>query len=52
MKIRLDKNDYVIEYATVGDIKDSIEYEGEIPSDFSDEFFKYKLENDVLVKDN
>jgi hypothetical protein len=49
MKLKLDENNYIIGYATIGDIEDSIEADVEIPADF--EIGVYKYENNKLVKD-
>lgn len=51
MKISLDENKYVIAFATVGDVKDSIEANLSV-EDFNNlPCFLYKYENGILTLD-
>ena len=55
MWIQLDENRYVIGYIyTGGNDSDGVPYEGELPSDFSENYFKYKMSEDgtTLTFDN
>lgn len=49
MKVLLDKDNYIIGYATFGDIVGSIEVDVEIPDDF--EIGMFKIEKNKLIKD-
>lgn len=50
MKVLLDKDNYIIGYATFGDIVGSIEVDVEIPADF--EIGMFKIEKNKLIKDD
>ena len=49
MKILLDEDNYIIGYATVGDIVGSIEFKGAIPEDYEAGIYKY--EKGKIIKD-
>ena len=54
MKIKLDKNGYISEFALVGDLEcDGVCYEVETPldDDFLSKFRSYKYENGKLIHD-
>ena len=51
MKIRLDKNNYILSYAVIGDVENSIEANLSV-EDFNDlPCFVYKYENGILTLD-
>jgi hypothetical protein len=51
MKIIIDENGYVREYAVVGDIPNSIQYDGGVPDDFDVKFRACRIVNGALVLD-
>ncbi len=51
MKIKLNENNYVIGFATAGNISDSIEYNQEVSEHFYENSRYYYLENDSLIFD-
>ena len=51
MKIRLDKNNYILSYAVIGDVENSIEANLSV-EDFNNlPCFLYKFENGILTLD-
>ena len=51
MKIKFDDNGNVLGFVELGGMAGAIEYNGDIPDDFRENCLFYKLENDILVKD-
>lgn len=49
MYIKLDKDGYVIGYAIIGGISGGIEYHGETPPDFKQNYASYQLVNGQLI---
>ena len=50
MKIKLDEQNYVVGYCTIGDIIGSIEVQS-VPSDFEDLYFAYQYDNGEFTFD-
>lgn len=50
--IVVNENNEIVQYASMGELPDSIEYSGAIPEDFRDKFKPsfYLLENDAIVE--
>ena len=51
MRIKFDEEAYVVSFAVVGDVDNSVEFLGEIPKDFNKNCIYYKLINGKLVFD-
>ena len=51
MKIRLDENNYVIAFATIGDVENSIEADLSVEDFDNLPCFVYKYENGILTLD-
>lgn len=51
MKIKFDENGHVIGYVEIGDMEGSIEFTGELPTDFKTNSKFYRVDNGVLVFD-
>ena len=51
MKIQLDDNSYITAYATIGDVKDSIDVNVEENIFNDDPCFLYKYENGIITLD-
>ncbi|WP_294468399.1 DUF2977 domain-containing protein [uncultured Anaerofustis sp.] len=52
MNIKLNENDFVVGYSTMGGIDGGIDYIGNVPDDFEDQYYAYYLKNDILIKDD
>lgn len=50
MKLQLDKEGYVIGYALLGEMSNSVDYGDVLPDDFEEEFSHYRLTDGVLEK--
>ncbi|QYY85686.1 DUF2977 domain-containing protein [Pediococcus pentosaceus] len=52
MLIKINDQNLILEYATIGGLPDSIEYTGTIPDDFEAKFkpFFYMLQDDEIIK--
>lgn len=51
MKLQLNEQGYVIGYAIVGEIENSIPYDNDIPDDFGQFYHHYRLIDNILQKD-
>lgn len=51
MKIKFDSNGNVLGFVELGGMDGAVEWDGDIPDGFRDNCLFYKLENDILVKD-
>lgn len=50
MKIRTDENGYVLEFADLGDIQGSEDYEGDVPEAFEDSCWQFRLQDGALIQ--
>lgn len=52
MRLVLNKNNEIVEYASLGDLTGSVEFDGKVPDDFEINFKPsfYLLENNEIIK--
>lgn len=52
MKIQVDKDNRVAGFAMIGELVGAVEFDGDVPDDFELTFYRYKLVDGALVKDD